>query len=200
MLDHSLVEDKTLKADTMEILSKNKKIWSALRAFTATQHPFDVIAGTRPICQQPYRARRISRGVFWELKYVQLVAWIIEHTQSKWARPIELVPRKNGALQYCVNNRRLNVAMIPGEYFLPRIHDCFDSNGKAQMSTALNELGKYLKVPLKDESRNKIIFTSLFGTYLYTCVFLPYTTYLLHFNVHWVLSYLDSNERRVMLL
>ena len=53
-------------------------------------------------------------------------------------------------------------------YPLPRIDDCLDSLGDAQIFTTLDCNTGYWQVPVAPEDRDKTKFTSYLGTYRYT--------------------------------
>ena len=96
-----------------------------------------------------------------------LDAGVIEPANSEWASPIVLVPKKDGSLRFCVDYSRLNAKNVPDAYPLPRIDDCLDSLGDAQIFTTLDCNAGYWQVPLAPEDRDKTTFTSHLGTYRY---------------------------------
>lgn len=61
--------------------------------------------------------------------------------------------------------RRLNSAIIQDTYQLPRINDSIDSLGEPKLFTALDELGGYWQVPIKDKNKDETTLTFYLGTY-----------------------------------
>ncbi|XP_011858923.1 PREDICTED: uncharacterized protein LOC105556439 [Vollenhovia emeryi] len=60
---------------------------------------------------------------------------VIEESQSPWISPAVLVKKRNGALRFCVDYRKLNAVTIKDSYPLPRIDDIFD-----QLSVYLDDV------------------------------------------------------------
>ena len=63
---------------------------------------------------------------------------VIERSESEWALPIVLVPKKDGSLRMCVDYRRLNSVAEADAYPMPRVDDLIDSLGKAKYITTLD--------------------------------------------------------------
>ena len=96
-----------------------------------------------------------------------LEAGVIEPTTSEWAPPIVLVPKKDGSVRFCVDNRHLNVKTVADAYPLQRIDDFPDFLGDSQIFTTLSCNAGYWQVPVAPEDRDKTTFTSYLGTYRY---------------------------------
>ena len=73
-----------------------------------------------------------------------------ESTQSEWASPVLLAPKKDGAQRFCIDFRRLNKATIPYTYPLPRMDDYIDSLSWAKILTLLDGLLGYWKVAIAE--------------------------------------------------
>ena len=82
------------------------------------------------------------------------------HQSSSYRR--KTVPRR-----FCVDYRRLHAKTVADAYPLPRIDDCLDSLGDAQMFTTLDRNAGYWQVSVAPEDRDKTRFTSYLGTYRY---------------------------------
>ena len=73
---------------------------------------------------------------------------VIERSESEWALPIVLVPKKDGSLRMCVDYRRLNSVAEADAYPMPRVDGLIDSLGKAKYITTLDLACGYWQVPV----------------------------------------------------
>ena len=87
-------------------------------------------------------------------------AGVIEPAASEWASPNALVPKNDGSLRFCVDYQRLNAKTVPDAYPLPRMDDCLDSLGDAEIFTTLDCNAGYWQVPVAPEDRDKTTLTS----------------------------------------
>ena len=134
----------------------------------AAGHRITLETGTKPIRSMPYRQGPAMRTKA-EAKIRRMRdAGVIEPATSEWASPIVLVPKKDGSLRFCVEYRRLNAKTVPNAYPLPRIDDCLDSLGDAEIFTTLDCNAGYWQVPVAPEDRDKTTFASYLGTFRYT--------------------------------
>ena len=52
---------------------------------------------------------------------------VIVPSDSPWCFPIQMVPKPDGGIRFCVNFRKLNDRVVRDHFPLPRIDDCLDS-------------------------------------------------------------------------
>jgi hypothetical protein len=90
---------------------------------------------------------------------------VIEPAMCEWASPFVLVPKPKGALRFCVDYRKLNMITVPDTYPLPRMDECIDSLGDANVFTTLDCNSGYWQIPVHPEDRDKTTFTSHYGIY-----------------------------------
>ena len=82
--------------------------------------------GTAPVSMAPYRFAPVE---FSELK-IQLQELLdkgfIRPTTSPWGAPALFAKNKDGALQLCIDYRKLNRVTVKNKYPMSRIDDLFD--------------------------------------------------------------------------
>jgi hypothetical protein len=120
-----------------------------------------------PICQRSYRAPLSKRQIIEETIDEMLAQDIIEPSNSPWASPVTLVPKKDGSSRFCVDYRRLNVVTVKDKYPLPHIQDIFDTVGKGKVFSVLDLRSGYWQLPVAAEDRFKTAFTCHVGQFQY---------------------------------
>ena len=63
---------------------------------------------------------------------------VIRSSESAWASPITLVPKRDGSTRFCVDYRKLNSVTNCGQYPLPQIQDIFDQVGESTIFSSLD--------------------------------------------------------------
>ena len=75
-----------------------------------------------------------------------------EVSEGNWcdqaARPVVLVPKKDGTTRFCIDYRKLNSITKKDVYPLPRIDDILDTLGGAKYFTSLDLASGYWQVSL----------------------------------------------------
>jgi hypothetical protein len=153
----------------LQLLAKHRKMWDGrLGRVDATTHRIDLVPGAKPVHSQPYRAGPSARVA--ESAEVQrmLKAGVIEPASSEWASPVVLVPKPDGNPRFCVDYRKLNAVTTRDTYPLPRMDECIESLGDAQIFTTLDCNSGYWKIPVVPEDVEKTTFTSHEGTFQFT--------------------------------
>ena len=96
-----------------------------------------------------------------------LEAGVFEPAQSEWASPVVLVPKPDGSLRFCVDYRKLNEATVKDAYPIPRMDECIDSMGDANLFTTLDCNSGYWQIPVDPRDRDKTTFVCHAGSYRY---------------------------------
>ncbi|CAN8076676.1 unnamed protein product, partial [Agarophyton chilense] len=148
------------------MLKKYTSMWTGkIGEICATEHHIDLVPGSRPISQAPYRAgprtRQIEEGNISKM----LEEGVIEAAQSAWASPVVLVPKPDGSLRFCINYRKLDAVTVRDTYPLPRMDECIDSLGEASVFTMLDANSGYWQVPVVEEDQDKTAFACHAGLY-----------------------------------
>ena len=90
---------------------------------------------------------------------------VIEPAYSEWASPVVLVPKSDGSLRFFVDYLKLNALTERDRYPLPRMYECIVSLGDFTVFTTLDCNSVYWQIPVATQDRDKMTFTSHFGTY-----------------------------------
>lgn len=158
--------DKKWHASIRAMLAKHSSMWDGrLGKIAATEHRIDLKNDVQPVRQNPYRSGHKEREFAREEIEKMLKAGVIEPSNSEWASPIVLAPKKDGSLRFCVDYRRLNAVTQRDSYPLPRMDDCVDSLGSATIFTTLDANWGYWQLPVREKDKAKTAFCSYEGLY-----------------------------------
>ena len=120
---------------------------------TLLEHHIDIVPGTRPIKQQPYRLP-LAKCRDAEVEIAAMAERdLIEPSTSPWSSPAIIVPKKNGGIKFCIDYRRLNKVTIPDSMPLPRCDDSLDALGGSKWFSILDLRQGFFQVGLDKESR-----------------------------------------------
>ena len=150
------------------MLKRHASMWSGkLGEINITEHAIDLKPDARPIAVPPYRAGPKTRELEQAEVDRQLRDGVIEPAQSEWASPVVFAPKADGTLRFCVDYRRLNQATMKDSYPIPRMDECIDSLGEANIFSTLDCNAGYWQVPVRKSDRHKTTFTCHAGTFQY---------------------------------
>ena len=77
---------------------------------------------------------------------------VIQHSQSPWASPTDLVAKRDGTTRFCVDYSRLNSATKMDVFPLPRIDDSTDILSQSKYFSTLDLRSGYWQVKMAPES------------------------------------------------
>jgi len=97
---------------------------------------------------------------------------VIEPASGEWASPVELVPKPDGSVRFCIDSRNLNIMIIKKAYPIPRIDECIDSLGDARVFSTLDCYAGHWHIPVAEEDKHLTDFTCHLGAW--QCVRLPF--------------------------
>lgn len=120
---------------------------------TLLEHHINILPGTKPIKQQPYRLPLAKRREAENEIAAMAKRDIIEPSTSPWSSPAIIVPKKNGGIRFCIDYRRLNKVTVPDSMPLPRCDDSLDALGGSKWFTTLDLRSGFFQVGLDKESR-----------------------------------------------
>lgn len=120
-----------------------------------------------PIKQRAYRINLLKRRTVDEEIEKMLAQGVIRPSQSPWASPITLVPKKDGSTRMCVDYRRINSVTAKDAYPVPLIQEIFDNLQGSQVFTTLDLRSGYWQVDVHPDDRQKTAFTCHRGLFEY---------------------------------
>ena len=128
----------------------------------------------------------------------------IRRSSSLWASAIVLVRKKDGALRFCIDLRKLNERTVKDAYSLPRIEDSLDSLNGSCIFTSIDLKSGYWQVELDEKSIPLTAFT-VGPLGFYECVRMPFgltnapatfqrlmESCLGELHLNWCIIYLDD--------
>ena len=121
-----------------------------------------------PIYQRPYRTPLHKRELIETEVADMLRQDIIQPSNSPWASPVTLVPKKDGSIRFCVDFRKLNHVTKKDRYPLPLIQDIFDQLAGASVFSTLDLKSGYWQVPIAEQDREKTAFICHLGLFEFT--------------------------------
>ena len=89
----------------------------------------------------------------------------IEPRDSPWSAPVVLVTKKDDGTRFCVDYRRLNLAMVKDAHPLPRIDNTLDMLAGKRWFLTLDLASGYWQVSLSPEARCKTAFATQSGLF-----------------------------------
>jgi hypothetical protein len=90
-------------------------------------------------------------------------AGIIRRSNSPWASPLHLVPKKDGSWPPCGNYRRLNAVTIPDRYPLPNMQSLNDRMAGCTVFSKMDLVKAYHQIPIAEEDVQKTAIATPFG-------------------------------------
>jgi len=125
----------------------------------------DIIPGSAPIAQSPYR---MAPAELAELK-IQLQELLekgfIRPSSSPWGAPVLFVKKKDGTLRLSIDYRQLNKVTVKNKYLLPRIDDLFDQLKGARVFSKIDLRSGYYQLRIKELDVPKTAFRTRYGHY-----------------------------------
>ena len=122
------------------------------------------------IRQPAYRLPMCKRIVVEQCVDEMLSDGIIRPSESPWASPITLVPKKDGTTRFCVDYMTLNAATKKDAHPLPHIQDIFYELCGAKIFSTLDLKSGYWQIPMSVNSVAKTAFTCHLGLYTFVCL------------------------------
>jgi hypothetical protein len=130
----------------------------------------NLVSGTAPIAQSPYRMAEVELKLLKAELDSLLEKGFIRPSASPWGSPALFVPKKDGTQRLCVDYRALNAVTIKNKYSLSRIDDLMDQLRQAKFFNKIDLRSGYHQMKIRAEDIHKIAFVTRYGQYEYTIV------------------------------
>ena len=130
-------------------------------------HDVDIIDGSKPVKQHPYRMNPVKQQYLREEVQYLLDNDFIEHSQSEWSSPCILVPKPDATFRMCTDYRKVNSVTKTDTFPIPRIDDCIDNIGHAKYVTKFDLLKGFWQIPLTNKAKEISAFVTPDGLYQY---------------------------------
>ncbi|XP_075515778.1 uncharacterized protein LOC142550589 [Primulina tabacum] len=118
----------------------------------------DVVPGTAPISEAPYRMAPTEMKELKNQSQELLDEGFIRPNSSPWGAPVLFVKKKDGSLRLCIDYREINKVTIKNRYHLPRIDDLFDQLQGATVISNIDRRSGYHQLKVKEDDIHKTAF------------------------------------------
>ncbi len=88
---------------------------------------------------------------------------ICRRSNSPWASPLHLVPKKDGSWRPCGDYRRLNAVTIPDRYPLPNMQSLNDRMAGCTVFSKIDLVKAYHQIPIAEEDIPNTAIATPFG-------------------------------------
>ena len=119
----------------------------------------------KPFNFTPYRNAPKEREQIEVMTKEMLANKVCSPSNSPWASPVVLIPKKDGSTRFCVDYRRLNEITVRDVYPLPRIDDCLTALGGNEYFSLLDLVSGYWQIPMAEKDKAKTAFVTSNGLY-----------------------------------
>jgi hypothetical protein len=156
------IDDET-QAKLRRLLINNSHIFSdrpfGSEATGLMEHTIELTDPTvKPIKHYGYRVAPTVAAELQENVQLMKNLGVIEESQSPWASPVLLVPKKDGTRRFCTDFRGLNAVTKSDVFPLPRIDNIMDKLGNCQYFTSIDLKHAFWQIPMKESDKEKTSF------------------------------------------
>ena len=165
-----MIDELCVRRTNTNILRDNADLFDGIGQLnTGFQYKISLDESVKP---KNIPARRLPPAILdavrTELERMQKYGIISPVTEpTEWCSPMLVTRKKSGDIRIVVDFRYLNTAIRRQNFQLPRLDDILPLLADAKMFSALDGVSGYLQIPVHDESKAILTFSSPFGRFSY---------------------------------
>jgi len=159
--------------DIRALLQKHAPLWGGnLGLIRGVEHRIRLKPGIVPVRQHTCMAGPLARERDKAEVERMRSMWVIEPSTGEWASPVDIVPKPDGSVRFCIYYRKLNMMTVKDAYPIPKMDEYIDSLGDARVFSTLDCNSVYWQTPVADGDKHLTAFTCHSGAW--QCVRLPF--------------------------
>ena len=161
--------NKKQKANLLELLIKYEDLFDGtLGEWKTSPVEFELKEGAEPHSQRHFPVPHLYKETFHkELLRLVEIGVLEPVQQSEWGSPTFIIPKKNKAVRFISDFRRLNAKIKRKPYPLPRIGDILQNLEGFQYATSLDLNMGYYHIRLSESSSDMTTIITEFGKFRY---------------------------------
>lgn len=137
---------------------------SELTQTNLVQHRIDT-GYNKPINSVPYKTNLKTKHKVQEIIQSYLNKKFIQPSNSPWASPFVIVPKKDGSIRFCIDYRKLNSVTTRDVYPLPRTDECLTALQGMHYFSTFDLCSGYHQIGMHPEDKHKSAFVTDGGLY-----------------------------------
>ena len=154
----------------VQVLEKYKAVLKPDRLGLTTEGVCNIpiLPGTQPITSRPYVYSLKEKDIIEKEIQDMLAKGVIEPSTAAWSAPVVLVKKKDGAIRFCVDYRKLNSVTMPDSFPLPRLEDTLDTLAGNAIFSCMDLKSGYWQIPMEEADKDKTSFVTHQGLHRWT--------------------------------